>query len=47
LGDLFTVKIVGLDGLLQFEPDLLFPVPLQAVDDLFFAGLNAPVAQGR
>jgi hypothetical protein len=50
LGDLHTVKIVGVDGLLLFEQDVLFPVPPQAVDDRMISSSlawNAPVAQGR
>ena len=43
LGYLLVVEIVGIDGLLQLEQDVLFPVPLQAVDDLFFRGLNAEI----
>ena len=46
-GHLLAVEIVGLNGLLQFESHVFFPVALQAVDDLFFTGLNARVAQGR
>jgi len=39
------IKIVGVHRLLQFEQNILFPVPLQTLHDLLFAGLTAAVAQ--
>ena len=42
---LLLVKIIGVHRLLQLEQNIFFPVPLQTLHDLLFAGLTAWIAQ--
>src|SRR5262249_44660146 len=44
-GDLLLVEIVRVHNLLQFEQDVLAPIPLQTVCDLLLAGRDPSIAQ--
>jgi hypothetical protein len=45
--DLLLMKIIGVHHLLQFEQDVLAPIPFQAMGDLCLASLDPSIPQLR